>query len=132
MTRSLTRRLLLVCRSLVSRLQQGLAKLARWADFRAGSEVPNEARESVDNELDEVTEYVFEVIQNSNFGQEVHESSDSVGTGVLSVTEGDAINPIVFSAVPCQDVLTLSDDALPRVVMSVCVYVPLMYKNANW
>ena len=91
-----------------SRLQQGLVpNFARWADFRAGSEVPNDQRESVDNELDEVTEYVFEVLQNSNFGQEVHESflDLAVGTGILSVSEGDAINPIMFSAIPLTHVV---------------------------
>ena len=74
-----------------SRLQQGLVpNFARWADFTAGSEVPTESRDEVNNELDEVTDYVFEVIQNSNFGQEVHESfmDLAVGTGVLSVAEG--------------------------------------------
>ena len=82
-----------------SRLQQGLVpNFARWADFTAGSEVPKEERDSVNNQLDEVTEYVFEVIQNSNFGQEVHESfmDLAVGTGVLHVQEGDAVHPVIF------------------------------------
>jgi hypothetical protein len=122
-----------------SRLQQGLVpNFARWADFRAGSEVPNEARESVDNELDEVTEYVFEVIQNSNFGQEVHESflDLAVGTGVLSVSEGDAINPIMFSAVPLPHVVldTGPDDRIDHVYRERQVRasdVPLMYKQAR-
>ena len=86
-----------------SRLQAGLVpNFARWADFTAGSEVPKEQRDGVNNELEEVTEYVFEVIQNSNFGQEVHESfmDLAVGTGVLAVTEGDSIHPINFSAIP--------------------------------
>ncbi|HAW75244.1 MAG TPA: hypothetical protein DCW74_05840 [Alteromonas australica] len=120
-----------------SRLQQGLVpNFARWADFRAGSEVPNAARESVDNELDEVTEYVFEVIQNSNFGQEVHESflDLAVGTGVLSVQEGDAINPIMFSAVPLPHIVLDSgpDDRIDHVYRERQVRasdVPLMYKK---
>ena len=76
-----------------SRLQSGLVpNFARWADFTAGSEVPKEQKDEINNELDEVTDYVFEVIQNSNFGQEVHESfmDLAVGTGVLNVAEGDA------------------------------------------
>ena len=62
------------------------------------------------NQLDEITEYVFEILQNSNFAQEVHESfmDLAVGTGVLHVSEGDAINPINFSAIP-----------LPHVVLDV-------------
>ena len=74
-----------------------------------GSEVPKESRESI-NDLDEVTDYVFEVIQNSNFAQEVHESfmDLAVGTGVLHVAEGDAVNPVKFTALP-----------LPHVVLDV-------------
>ncbi len=85
-----------------SRLQSGLVpNFARWADLVSGSEVPPDQRDSVDNDLDSVTEYVFEILQSSNFNQEVHESfmDLAVGTGVLAVEEGDSINPIVFSAV---------------------------------
>tara|TARA_B100000131_G_scaffold320076_1_gene367333 strand:- start:299 stop:1888 length:1590 start_codon:yes stop_codon:yes gene_type:complete len=94
-----------------SRLQQGLVpNFARWADFTAGSEVPKEERDEINNELDEVTEYVFEILQNSNFSQEVHESfmDLAIGTGILHVSEGDAINPVSFSAIP-----------LPHVVLDV-------------
>ena len=38
-----------------SRLQSGLVpNFARWADLNAGSEVPKEQRDSVNNDLDEV------------------------------------------------------------------------------
>ena len=51
-----------------SRLQSGLVpNFARWADLIAGSEIPKSERDFVDNDLDEITEYVFEVLQNSNF-----------------------------------------------------------------
>ena len=103
-----------------SRLQSGLVpNFARWADLTAGSEVPKEQRDEVNNELDEVTEYVFEVIQNSNFAQEVHESfmDLAVGTGVLVCEEGDAINPIRFSAIPLPHVIldTGPDDRIDHV-----------------
>jgi len=92
---------------------------ARWADLMAGSEVPVEQREAVNNELDEVTEYVFEVLQNSNFSQEVHESfmDLAVGTGVLCVEEGDSINPVTFSAIPLPHVVldTGPDDKIDHV-----------------
>ncbi len=122
-----------------SRLQQGLVpNFARWADFRAGSEIPAGERDSVDNELDEVTDYVFEVIQNSNFGQEVHESfmDLAVGTGVLSVAEGDAINPVVFSAIPLPHVVLDSgpDDKIDHVFRERQVRnsdIPIMYPKAK-
>lgn len=122
-----------------SRLQQGLVpNFARWADFRSGSEIPKEERDSVDNELDEVTDYVFEVIQNSNFGQEVHESfmDLAVGTGVLSVAEGDAVNPVIFSAIPLPHVVLDSgpDDKIDHVFRERQVRnsdIPNMYPKAN-
>jgi hypothetical protein len=103
-----------------SRLQSGLVpNFARWADFIAGSEVPPEQQDEVNNNLDEVTEYVFEIIQNSNFGQEVHESfmDLAVGTGVLLVEEGDAVNPIRFNAIPLPSVYldTGADDKIDHV-----------------
>ena len=103
-----------------SRLQSGLVpNFARWADLTAGSEVPKENREEVNNELDEVTDYVFEIIQNSNFAQEVHESfmDLAVGTGILVCEEGDAINPIRFSAIPLPHVIldTGPDDNIDHV-----------------
>ena len=94
-----------------SRLQQGLVpNFARWADFTAGSEIPESERDAINNQLEEITEFVFEILQNSNFAQEVHESfmDLAVGTGVLYVSEGDAVNPITFSAIP-----------LPHVVLDV-------------
>jgi 16S rRNA G966 N2-methylase RsmD len=54
--------------------------------------VPPEEADEVNNSLDEVTEYIFEILANSNFAQEVHESfmDLAVGTGCLLVEEGDA------------------------------------------
>jgi len=103
-----------------SRLQSGLVpNFARWADLIAGSEIPKEERDFVDNDLDEITEYVFEILQNSNFSQEVHEAfmDLAVGTGVLCVDEGDAINPVRFSAIPLPHVVldTGPDDKIDHV-----------------
>ena len=124
-----------------SRLQHGIVpNFARWADLIAGSEVPPEERDVVDNELDEVTEYVFDIIQNSNFGQEVHESfmDLAVGTGILAVEEGDALNPIVFSAIPLPHVVldTGPDDRIDHVyrVRSKVRYahLDLLYPNSTF
>lgn len=122
-----------------SRLQSGLVpNFARWADFTAGSEVPAEERDEVNNQLDEVTDYVFEVIQNSNFGQEVHESfmDLAVGTGVLCAMEGDAVNPVMFSAIPLPHVVldTGPDDQVDHVYRERSVRnsdIPVMYPKAS-
>ena len=62
---------------------------------------------------------MFEILQNSNFAQEVHESfmDLAVGTGVLVCEEGDAINPIRFSAIPLPHVIldTGPDDRIDHV-----------------
>jgi len=91
-----------------SRLQSGLVpNFARWADFVAGSEVPDTEADEVNNKLDKVTEYIFEVLQTSNFAQEIHECfiDLALGTAVLLVTEGDAVNPIRFHSVPLPHVV---------------------------
>jgi len=103
-----------------SRLQSGIVpNYSRWADLNAGSEVPKEQRDSVNNELEEVTEYVFEVLQNSNFAQEVHESfmDLAVGTGVLVCEEGDAVHPVRFKAIPLPHVIldTGPDDEIDHI-----------------
>ena len=91
-----------------SRLQSGLVpNFARWADFVAGSEVPDGEADQINNELDKVTEYIFEVMQTSNFAQEIHECfiDLALGTAVLMITEGDAVNPIRFHSVPLPQVV---------------------------
>ena len=124
-----------------SRLQSGLVpNFARWADLTSGSEIPPEDRDAIDNELDEVTEYVFEVLQNSNFSQEVHESfmDLAVGTGVLCIEEGDAINPVIFSAIPLPHVVldTGPDDRIDHVFRErkkvKFAHLPIMYPNATF
>ena len=91
-----------------SRLQSGIVpNYARWADFVAGTEIPKDEQKDVNLELDQVTEYVFEILQNSNFSQEVHETflDCAVGTGVLLVEEGDAIHPVKFKAIPLPQIV---------------------------
>ena len=86
-----------------SRLQSGLVpNFARWAELVAGSEIPADQRAEVDQALEKVTDYLFEILQNSNFAQETHESflDLAVSTGCLYADEGDALNPVLFTAVP--------------------------------
>jgi len=122
-----------------SRLQSGIVpNYARWADFVSGSEVDPQEREAVDNELDEVTEHVFEILQNSNFSQEVHESfmDLAVGTGILCVEEGDSLNPVNFSAIPLPHVVldTGPDDRIDHVYRErkkvKFDHIPLMYPKS--
>ncbi len=93
-----------------SRLQAGIVPtFGRWASLQSGTEIPEDAKSEVNEQLDKITEYIFEVLSGSNFNQEVHEAfmDLAIGTAVLLVEEGDSINPINFQAVP-----------LPRVVLN--------------
>jgi hypothetical protein len=83
-----------------------LPPFSRWAEIKAGSEIPEEAREEIDAELQKVTETVFDYIANSNFDQEINEAllDLSVGTGILKVEEGDNIDPLRFQAVPLTEI----------------------------
>ncbi len=78
--------------------------------------MPSDQTESIDNQLEEVTEYVFQIMQNSNFGQEAHEAflDLAVGTGCLLVEEGDALNPVRFNAIPLPQ-LVLENGADDRI-----------------
>ena len=94
-----------------SRLQAGMVPTyGRWANFEAGSEIPEEAIPEVNEQLDAITEYVFEILGGSNFNQEVHEAfmDLAVGTGCMLVEEGDAVNPVKFTAVPLPKVCLLN------------------------
>ncbi len=91
-----------------SRLQAGIVPTyGRWANFEAGTDIPEEQKPQVNEALDEITKYVFEILAGSNFNQEVHEAfmDCAIGTGVMLVEEGDALNPIKFTAVPLPKVM---------------------------
>ena len=122
-----------------SRIQAGIVPtFARWANFEAGSEIPEDNTEEVNEQLDKITQYIFETLSSSNFNQEVHEAfmDLAVGTGVLSVSEGDAIHPIMFSAIPLPHIVldTGPDDRIDHVFRERMVRnsdIPLMYPKAK-
>ena len=85
-----------------SRLQDGLVpNYSRWSELKPGSDVMPEERPSMEKDLDDITQYVFEVLQSSNFAQEIHEAflDLAVGTGALIAEMGDAVNPVRFQAI---------------------------------
>ncbi len=86
-----------------SRLQAGITPtFGRWINLKSGSEMPVNLKPVIDQQLDEITDYIFEVLHNSNFNQEVHEAfmDCAIGTGCLLVNEGTSTDPIVFNAIP--------------------------------
>lgn len=97
-----------------SRLQAGLVpNYGRFIKLVAGSEVPEDQREEADKALEIATAYVQETIDNSNFAQEANECfiDIALGTACMDVFEGDAVNPVIFSAVSLPE---LAIDTGPR------------------
>ena len=122
-----------------SRLQAGITPtFGRWINLKAGMEIPPQIAPPVDEQLDEITNYIFEVLHASNFNQEVHESfmDLAIGTGVMLVNEGTSTNPIVFNSIPLPHVYLNSgpDNKID------CVYrkrqirlgdIKILYPDAN-
>jgi hypothetical protein len=100
-----------------SRIQSGIVpNFSRWADFAAGSDIPEEEVKAVEEDLDKVTNFVFEIIAESNFASESFEAllDLSVSCGALEIFEGDAVKPVVFNAVPMAE-LYLEDGCDGRI-----------------
>ena len=122
-----------------SRIQAGIVPtFARWANFEAGSEIPEDNTEEVNEQLDKITQYIFETLSSSNFNQEVHEAfmDLAVGTGVMLVEEGDAVNPIRFSSIPLPHVCLMNGptnkiDAVYRKRQCKLNEIEVMYPKAK-
>lgn len=95
-----------------SKLQSGMIPaFSQWADLRAGQEVPKDMRDEVNRKLAPVSRYLFELINDSNFASQAHESflDLSIGTGCLLFDETtDQQRPFNFTAI-----------GLPHYVMDV-------------
>jgi hypothetical protein len=122
-----------------SRLQAGITPtFGRWINLKSGIEIPSNVAPEIDEQLDSITQYVFEVLHNSNFNQEVHEAfmDCAIGTGCLLVNEGTSSEPIVFNAIPLPHV-TLNSGPNNKID---CVYrkrqirlgdIKVLYPNAE-
>lgn len=89
----------------VSRLKDGMMPAFQvFSQLTAGTDTPPEERENVNVLLDEVTEFVFETINESNFHTEVIEAmfDMSVSVGTLAVYENDPteVTPFYCQALP--------------------------------
>lgn len=79
---------------------------ARWFEFTAGPEIPEGQRAPLNRRLAEVADYVFADVANSDFYAEATETMRNVGisTGALLVEEGDALEPIRWTAYPLSQI----------------------------
>jgi len=79
-----------------------------WAMLKAGSDVPEEDEEQVEELLEEVTEVIFDHINHSNFTSQAHEAFMDLGisTGALICEEGDGITSALrFRAIPMMELV---------------------------
>jgi hypothetical protein len=86
-----------------SRMQSGLTPpFAKWFEFQAGQDIPEDNRSEIGEELEKAAEVVWEHLSASNMNQELHESymDLAVGTGALILEEGNFENPLKFSSIP--------------------------------
>lgn len=87
-----------------SRLHAGIMPpFVKWFELKAGPEVPDEKAEKLNAELEKVTQYIFEVLRDSNLDSQAHEAfiDIAIGTASLLVEDGPtADKPLVFRAVP--------------------------------
>lgn len=91
-----------------SRLQAYICPIgARWATIKGGAAVKKEQKPEIDRQLKEVEEYVFSILENSNFDAAAHECfmDLSIGTMVMAIEPGDAVNPIIFTAIPLPELV---------------------------
>ena len=79
----------------------------------AGAEIPDEEKQAKDAQLQKITDTFFFYLDKSNFNLVIYEAllDMSISTGVLQINEGDEDNPLIFSAIPSDEI---SFDTGPR------------------
>jgi hypothetical protein len=94
-----------------SRLQAGVCpNFTRWAALKAGFDIEEENRPEVDEDLEAVTEFTFDVINASNFPQESAEAfmDLAVTLGAFEIEKGTVVDPVRFSAIPINELYVLN------------------------
>lgn len=78
----------------------------RWAKLIAGSEIPENEKKAVNEQLELVTDIFFKQLEQSNFYQVVSEAILDMGisTGIMIFEEGTKDNPFVFRSIPISQV----------------------------
>jgi len=73
-----------------------------WSEFRAGSDIPEDAKSDIDKQLSEANKILFDFINHSNFTTQATETYLDIGygTGGMIVEEGDLEDLLVFTNIP--------------------------------
>jgi len=79
-----------------------------WMKLEAGTQIPEEEKEEVDEGLEQMTDILFDHINSSNFSSQIHECFLDLGisTGALIVEAGDGIqSSLNFRAVSLSELI---------------------------
>lgn len=107
-----------------SRIQSGVCPpFSRWASHMAGILVTDaDEKKEIEADLEQIDDYVFELINGSNFQTEINEALQdlALGTGAIEVEEGDDDEPLVVSAIPtCELLFGIGPDGRPDPIARV-------------
>lgn len=90
-----------------SRIQAGIMpNFSRWASFIAGiAEMSDDERDDLALALERVDEFLFEMVNSSNFVIEANEAllDLGIGTGALCIDDSRMVNPLNSRAVPLRN-----------------------------
>lgn len=91
----------------------------QWMDFQAGSDIPEDQRDAVNQQLEDFTKIFFNYLNHSDFSMQSNEADMdlAIGTGALMVEEGDESvgEPLLkFTSIPLSE-LYLEPSAGPRI-----------------
>ena len=78
-----------------------------WFKLIPGSEIPDDIADSIQPDLDQITDILYDHINHSNFNTKINEAYQDVGisTGILTCEEGDGIeSSLTFNSVGIEDV----------------------------
>ena len=87
--------------------QQLVPPWREWFKLIPGSEIDDITADSVQPDLDEITDILYDHINHSNFNTKINETFQDVGisTGILTCEEGDGIeSSLTFNAISVEDV----------------------------
>ena len=92
----------------------------KWFKLEAGTQIPDEQKQQVEEYLDQATDILFDNINYSNFNSQVKEAFLDLGvsTGAIIVEQGDGIDSFVnFRSVTLSDlILERSSRGIPETV----------------
>jgi len=92
-----------------SRMQSQLVPpWKNWAKLEAGTDIPEDEKEKVDQYLEQATKVIFDHLNHSNFSTQIHEAflDLSISTGAIICEEGDGIKTSLnFRSVSLSEIL---------------------------